>query len=277
MSFGICSKTRCSKPLSKHGNAAQCVICLKQFHLKCSSNAIPNTDLKDIANNIFEFYCSDCSEHMFPFNNIETIELLELLNENVFKDSIMLKKCKCGACKRSIKQNNPAARCSICTNFFHLKCEKLNKYDFPIPSSWCCALCILKNLPFSNLGDDIMTMTLHGMDDESISTLAEGAPSFSIKSILDDISYDTDQFISATITSKYYTIGDFASATFSNKKFKIFHLNIASLQKHIHELRTLLSCSKHNFDVICISETRLHEELPIVNVEIDGYEFIHIP
>ena len=143
---------------------------------------------------------------MFPFNNIETKDLLELLNENVFKDSIMFKKCKCGACKRNIKQNNPAARCSYCKNFFHLKCEKLNKYDFPIPSSWCCSLCILKNLPFSNLGDDIMTMTLHGMDDESISTLAEGAPSFSIKSLLDEISYDTDQFISETITSKYYTI-----------------------------------------------------------------------
>ena len=48
-------------------------------------------------------------------------------------------------------------------------------------------------------------------------------------------------------------------------------------QKHIHELRTFLSCSNHNFDVICISETRLQEELPIVNVEIEGYEFIHNP
>ena len=42
-------------------------------------------------------------------------------------------------------------------------------------------------------------------------------------------------------------------------------------------MRTLLSSSKHNFDIICISETRLYEELPIVNIEIDGYEFIHNP
>ena len=123
-------------------------------------------------------------------------------------------------------------------------------------------------------------MTLHGMDDESISILAEGTPSFSLRSLLDEMpgqKFDTDQFISNNIHSKYYTIGDFASAKFSNKKFKIFHLNIVSLQKHIQELRTLLSCSKHDFDVICISETRLHEELPIVNVEIDGYDFIHNP
>ena len=113
------------------------------------------------------------------------------------------------------------------------------------------------------------------MDDESISILAEGAPSFSIKSLLDEILYDTDEFISETITSKYFTIGDFTNAKLSNKNFKIFHLNILSLQKHIHELRTLLSCSKINFYVVCITETRIHEELPIVNVELDGYSFIH--
>ena len=90
MSLGICSKTQCSKPLSKNGNSAQCVICLKRFHQKCSSNAIQKKDVKNFANNIFDFYCSDCSELMFPFNNIETKDLLELLNENVFKDSIML-------------------------------------------------------------------------------------------------------------------------------------------------------------------------------------------
>ena len=116
-----------------------------------------------------------------------------------------------------------------------------------------------------------MTMALHSMDDESISIPGEGAPSFSIKSLLDQISKDSEQFISDTIHSKYYTIADFASAKFYNKKIKHFHLNIASLQKHIHELRTLLSCSKHNFDIICISETKLHEELSIVHIEIDGY------
>ena len=102
MPHGICSKTVCSKPISKNGNATQCVICLKRFHKKCVSNAIAITDLKSVANSISDFYCFDCSELMFPFNNIETEDLLELLNENVFKGSIILNKCKCGACKRNI-------------------------------------------------------------------------------------------------------------------------------------------------------------------------------
>ena len=83
-------------------------------------------------------------------------------------------------------------------------------------------------------------MTLRGLDDESISFLEESSPLFSLKSLLDEIpgqKFDTDEFISDTILSKYHTIIDLANAKFSNKKIKIFHLNIASLQEHIHELQ----------------------------------------
>ena len=256
MPLDICSKTECSKPISNHKKVSQCISCFQRFHPKCS---LPCTDLYKVVNNNIDFFCSTCREQIFPFNNIETEDLFGIFNENVFKDSIVSKKCKCAECKKYIKKNNPAAHCHFCSDFFHLKCQKLSKPDFPLPLTWCCSFCILKNLPFSKITDDNMTMTLHGMDDEYISTL------------------DTDQFMSEGILSKYYTIDDFSNAKFSNNKFKKFHLNIASLQKHIHELRTLLSCSEHNFDILCISETRLHDELSIVNVEIDGYEFIHTP
>ena len=66
-----------------------------------------------------------------------------------------------------------------------------------------------------------------------------------------------------SLDRKYYTISDFISAKLSLKNVGIFHLNIASLQKHIDELRTLLMCTNSNFDVICISETRLHNEVPL--------------
>ena len=36
-------------------------------------------------------------------------------------------------------------------------------------------------------------------------------------------------------------------------------------------------CINYNFDVICISETRLTNEVPLSNIEIDGYHFIHTP
>ena len=125
-----------------------------------------------------------------------------------------------------------------------------------------------------------MKLTNHGFSDESINFVVDKCPSFSIKSLLDQMpgqKIDADQFLSNTIHSKYYTISDFLSAKFSTKKFTIFHLNISSLQKHIDELRTLLACTNCNFDVICISETRLLDEVPLSNIQIDGYEFVHTP
>ena len=165
MSLDVCGISECSKPLSRDGSLPKCIICNRRFHRKCSmrTNAI-NMDL----DSNFEFTCSACRSLMFAFNNIETGDLVELFNENVFMDSILLKKSKCAGCKKYIKKNNPAAHCYYCLNYFHIKCEKLSKPDFPLPSSWCCSLCILNNLPFSKIGDENMIMTLHGMDDEYV-------------------------------------------------------------------------------------------------------------
>ena len=53
------------------------------------------------------------------------------------------------------------------------------------------------------------------------------------------------------------------------------HINIASLSKHIDELQNLLTILIHPFDIIGITETRLHDEVPLVNLDIEGYEFKH--
>jgi len=120
-------------------------------------------------------------------------------------------------------------------------------------------------------------MTIHGKNDDEIESLNKG-PSFSLKSIIDKIpgqKFTTDEFLSDTIKSKYYTAGDFLAAKFSPRNFSIIHLNISSLQKHIDELRSLLFGLELKFDIICISETRLYDEKPLVNINIDGYNFLH--
>ena len=105
-------------------------------------------------------------------------------------------------------------------------------------------------------------------------------PSFSMKSLLDQLpgqTFSTDEFLSDTITSKYYTAGEFLNTRFSKNNFSIFHLNIASLQKHIDELRSFLFSVDHKFKILCITETRLHDSVPLVNVDIEGYTFLHTP
>ena len=57
----------------------------------------------------------------------------------------------------------------------------------------------------------------------------------------------------------------------------MIHSNLASLSKHIDEPRSLICNLNHPFDVIGITETRLDDDDPLVNIEIDGYEFKHTP
>ena len=101
-----------------------------------------------------------------------------------------------------------------------------------------------------------------------------------IQSLLDKLpgqTFSTDEFLSDSISSKYFTPGEFVTSSFSNKYFSIFHLNIPSLQLHIDELRSFLSNLKHRFKVMSISETRLHDVKPLVNIDMDGYSFEHTP
>ena len=61
--------------------------------------------------------------------------------------------------------------------------------------------------------------------------------------------------------------------------FGLLHVNIASLNAHIDDLKTVLARMKYNFDVIGISEHKIREGMtPPNNINIAGYnEFIFDP
>ena len=83
--------------------------------------------------------------------------------------------------------------------------------------------------------------------------------------------------MSENITSKYFTPSQYLESKLPKNTFSMIHINIASLSKHIEELRSLLSVLNHPFGIIGITETRIHDETPPVNVDIEGYEFMHTP
>ena len=73
-------------------------------------------------------------------------------------------------------------------------------------------------------------------------------PSFTSQSLLDQIpgqNFETDEFMSETITSKYFTPSEFIEQRLPSNKFSMLHINIASLGKHIDELRCLLDVLNH--------------------------------
>ena len=83
------------------------------------------------------------------------------------------------------------------------------------------------------------------------------------------------------IDSNYYDIKEFNACKIDKlSSFGFIHINIASLNKHIDDLKLILSMLTHEIDVIGISEHKIQKDndKPAVNIKIPGYqEFLFQP
>ena len=60
----------------------------------------------------------------------------------------------------------------------------------------------------------------------------------------------------------------------NNKPLSQFHINACSLNKNFDDLQYLLSCTKRNFDIIVISETRITKQVSLLsNLNLNNYSF----
>ena len=84
---------------------------------------------------------------------------------------------------------------------------------------------------------------------------------------------DTDNVLS-TVNSKYYDLKQLNSLEIDlPSSFGALHVNIASLDHHIDDLRLILSLLNYNFDVIGISGHKIMKDtFPANNIDIPGYE-----
>ena len=174
-----------------------------------------------------------------------------------------------------MKKTKIDIRCSSCTKSFHSKCADISFECFSKSTDWLCTKCIDKSLPFSGLNDFDLLLTSQGKDLSNCPDLST-VPSFSMKCLLDkipgQISIRTDELLSNNISSKYYTPNEFLTSRIPKNSFSVFHLNIASIEAHFDDLKTLLSCLDHSFDVIGISESKILENSDaIVNLNLEGY------
>ena len=78
----------------------------------------------------------------------------------------------------------------------------------------------------------------------------------------------------STINSKYYNIKELNPLQPDyHSSFGMFHVNMASLNKHIDDLRLIISLLEYKFDIIGISEHKIKKgDVPTANVDIPGYE-----
>ena len=182
-----------------------------------------------------------------------------------------------GTAIKNIPEHLQKMNCDTCKTFFHVKCSGTTTQGFLGIKSrnecWGCTKCLSKLFPFSEIDNDELFLEM-----ENKSNLINSTPSFTVQSLLDQMpgqNFETDEFMSESISSKYFTPSEFLGSNLRPNNFSLVHLNIASFCKHIDELLHLLHTLDHPFDIIGITKTRLHDSDPLVNIEIDGYEFTY--
>ena len=91
----------------------------------------------------------------------------------------------------------------------------------------------------------------------------------SLDNMNDDVNLSTH-----SINSEYIDANDFKNKNFNDPtNFSVCHLNIASLDKHIDELRLTISRIKHKFDVIGITEHKIPKGGSASNnIKLPGYQ-----
>ena len=242
----------CLKPLPLHLRNICCFSCNKFYHIKCCNIKSKNHFLT-LAENGTPFVCQKCAPAPRP------------------------PKIKCNSCKKTMAKGNINIKCHSCKNYFHSKCSGITNEHFSLSPKWYCNCCSISFLPFSNIDNTRLGLTLKGKSVPDHGNL-EVHPNFSIQTLLDkipgNITIETDEFLSDSITSKYYTPNEFISSKIRQDTFSIFHLNIASLSYHIDDLKALLALLNHPFNVIGITETKIRESSePTTNISLENYFF----
>ena len=141
-----------------------------------------------------------------------------------------------------------------------------------------CLHCIADTMPLSSLNNKQLDLVRQGIDppdevDINHMNLDERQQN-TIRKIneLMDTNDDSDEM--SPVNCKYYSIEQFKKKKFDPQKhFSLLHLNIHSLERHISELRIALSLMDHTFDFLCITESKIRENIiPKFDTTLKGYQ-----
>ena len=199
----------------------------------------------------------------------------------------------CPICTQKWRTGQKSIQCTSCSGWVHHNnknnCSGLTNTEFTTHCNdsgkpWECDKCSSKSditlpLPSTNLEDDSqneLSDDINLFNSLQVKNFIAQCDSIQKSMNLDD----DDEIFSTQVNSKYYDINQLNSLKLDlPSTFGLFHVNIASLNKHIDDLRFILSQLEFNFDIIGISEHKiLKDTVPSKNIKIAGYEeFIFEP
>ena len=166
----------------------------------------------------------------------------------------------CNICDKTIRNNSKLFTCNLCKLNSHKSCNFLCSTD-SCNEIWLCVKCKHDIFPFSSCSD-------------TSSNVNSSCPNNSVEA---DLHLNIEDVASVS-NCKYYdcqSLNQKLSSVSSQPELSYFHLNSASLLKHLDEINLLLDSISHKFSVLAFTETRLKTSSVLPSIE--GYKGFHNP
>ena len=192
----------------------------------------------------------------------------------------------CKIFKNEIKDIDPSVCCDLCNMWSNIECVNISsktyeKLQDDVASAWYCPICV-RSLPFSELRTKELKIFLssdtieHTQKPQKTPKRLNKQTRELIKKFFQNSQLNDS--IENTVSCDYYDLNDFNKVIVTKQDLAVLHLNISLLSSHINELKLLLSSSNLNFDIICITESRITKSnLPTSNIHIPGYNIEQTP
>ena len=193
----------------------------------------------------------------------------------------------CGICHKPVASNHRSAKCNFCKFWIHIKCNNISPQEYDImreegdDKPWMCIKCFNETLPFGQIDNKSFLLTQkcitaeHNLEDLNFTMTAQDKRF--VKQISNLIIQNTDPDNDNSNFCKYYNLDKFSRSKFKpEQSLSIMHLNIASLQYHIDDLKILIQSLDFKFDILAISESKLKQfTIPTRDINIPNYQYVH--
>ena len=206
-------------------------------------------------------------------------------------------KFPCRICTKNVHDKDKAVQCDLCELSIHIKCNNLNYVDYRYlqncDESWYCIECCSTIFPFNSLlsnkkflacctNTDSNIIEWKDLENDHASSLSL-KPSSNLELLVNQVSNATPENSNdpeKISFSKCYDNEEMHNIEIphNNKLLSLSHINACSLNKKFGDLQHLLSCTKKNFDIIAISETRITKQVSLLNnLNLNNYSFEFTP
>ena len=272
-----------------------CSLCQHWVHPDCVD--LKRNDLLKMGENKYgDWFCSPCTDEIFPF--LESLEIDKSFEQNLKNNSEFITHTDCSSCSKQVKGESMC--CSLCSHWVHKKCiskfsnrRKLhskqtnsmpetfeNMNNFYKNKDWFCFQCSKSIFPFLSLSDEDFLISSNLDNNDHRKTIENMKNKLREINLLSEINesdskecdfdkFDPDKNFTYNDNYEYTSSMNFQKP--NDTEISILNFNIRSIKKNFDEFTKLLCLSNINFDVITLTETWMDNNSCLEDYTIEGY------